>query len=81
MSAIFGFLFIIIIIVLVIGLSIVGGVLRFIFGIGRKVKRGNNERPERESFSQEDENQPVKKKIFDKDDGEYVDFEEIKEDK
>lgn len=81
MGAIFGFLFFIIIMILVIGLSIVGAVLRFFFGFGRKPKSHSDERFDREGYSQEEEAQPIKKKIFDKDDGEYVDFEEIKEDK
>ena len=58
MFHILGFLFVIIVVILVIGLSIIGTVLRTIFGhdIHRKHK-----------------------KLFSKDEGEYVDFEEIKE--
>lgn len=81
MGAIFGFFFFIIIMILVIGLSIVGAVLRFFFGFGRKSNSYSSERSGREDFSQEEESHSTKKKIFDKDDGEYVDFEEIKEDK
>lgn len=81
MGAIFGFFFFIIILVLVIGLSIVGGILRFIFGFGRKSGSRTNGRFESESSQAEEETPPAKKKIFDKEDGEYVDFEEIKEDK
>jgi len=80
MSAIFGFFFFIIIIVLVFGLSIVGGILRLIFGIGRKSSFHSN-RTEREDTSSKVEPEPKHKKIFDKEDGEYVEFEEIKEDK
>ena len=58
MFHILGFLFIIIIAILLIGLSIIGTVIRNIFGLGGR---------------------PRHKKLFSKDEGEYVDFEEIKE--
>lgn len=90
-----GFLFIIIIAVLIIGISIVGGVLRAVFGFGRRSTSNPNtystsgrrqqqsarrEREEEERYNAEENIQPRKhKKIFDKDEGEYVEFEEIKE--
>lgn len=80
MGALLGFFFFIIILVLVLGLSIIGGVLRFIFGFGRKSAQRAGSYYENEA-NKESEEQPAKKKIFDKEDGEYVDFEEIKEDK
>lgn len=81
MSAIFGLFFFIIIIVLVFGLSIIGGILRLLFGIGRKVSGRPNHFEEEESGAKAENSEPKRKKIFDKDDGEYVDFEEVKEDK
>ncbi|WP_321519961.1 DUF4834 family protein [uncultured Bacteroides sp.] len=80
MGAIFGLFFFIIILVLVIGLSIVSGILRFIFGIGRKAGFHSSSFGGEEP-AQKAEPEPKHKKIFDKDDGEYVDYEEIKEDK
>lgn len=88
-----GFLFIIIIAVLIIGVSIVGSVLRAIFGFGRRStsthtyttsgeRRQQNSQTQREEeiYDAEENIQPKKhKKIFAKDEGEYVDFEEIKE--
>lgn len=93
----FGFLFVIIVAVLVIGLSIIGSVLRTIFGGGEKHRpssgsqhsgrgysySGNRQqtssaRPEGDTPREEDA--PRKhRKLFSKDEGEYVDFEEIKE--
>lgn len=90
-----GFLFIIIIAVLIIGVSIVGTVLRALFGFGRRSASAphtytttggreqqstRREREEEEIYNAEENIQPRKhKKIFGKDEGEYVDFEEIKE--
>ena len=72
------FLFFIVIFVLVTGLVIIStifGFIRSIFGFG---KRKN---PLNDSHSQEFEHPTEKPKIFDKKEGEYVDFEEIKDDK
>ncbi|BEH00396.1 DUF4834 family protein [Bacteroides sedimenti] len=81
MGAILGLFFFIIILVLVFGLSIIGGILRMIFGIGRKVT-GQSARSDRdENYADNSGSQPKRKKIFDKEDGEYVDFEEVKEEK
>ena len=67
MFHILGFLFIIIIAILLIGLSIIGTVIRNIFGLGGR-RTSSNSGP-----------YPRHKKLFSKDEGEYVDFEEIKE--
>jgi len=80
MGTIISLFFFIIIIVLVFGISIIGGILRLLFGIGRKSSFHSN-RTEREDTSSKVEPEPKHKKIFDKEDGEYVEFEEVKEDK
>ncbi len=89
MFHILGFLFIFVIAILLIGLSIVGSVVRTIFGLGRRSTSsrpsGNtrqtyystNEKRE-ESSAQSSSSNASHKKIFNKDEGEYVDFEEIK---
>lgn len=92
-----GFLFIIIIAVLLIGLSIIGSVIQSIFKLGRpRANSGthqytggysyNNQQQSRTSSQEEEitnpeegEIRPKRKKLFSKDEGEYVDFEEIKE--
>lgn len=91
------FIFILIIAILVFGLSILGFLLRAIFGIGRgsssQSRKTGSGRTNQQSYNQStqnsnddeeeifSENRPRSrhKKIFTKDDGEYVDFEEIKE--
>lgn len=94
MFSFFGFLFIIIIAILLIGLSIVGTVIRTIFGLGGR--RSTDTNPNGKGYSFNDNQQPdtshneettyeeraphpKRKKLFSKDEGEYVDFEEIKE--
>lgn len=97
-----GFLFIIVIVVLVLGLTIVGSVLRTIFGFGRRrpaasesTRRpysyesartntgSNTQTSEQAAAANTDTTSGTSgqghKKIFAKDEGEYVDFEEVKE--
>ena len=87
MFHILGFLFVIIVVILVIGLSIIGTVLRTIFGLGGKRRYSYSGGQQQNSSSQTDEGTTSEgndihrkhKKLFSKDEGEYVDFEEIKE--
>lgn len=84
MFHILGFLFIIIIAILLIGLSIVGTVIRSIFGFwGHRSSKSHQDHSS--DFSQKktkpDDNTTYskRKKLFSEDEGEYVDFEEIKD--
>lgn len=88
MLHIFGFILIVIIVLIVIGLSIIGHVLRTIFGWFRRLdasrrNAGNGQRDytassqTRRQPSDENAAHPKRKKIFGDDEGEYVDFEEI----
>ena len=104
MFHILGFLFIIIVVILVIGLSIIGTVLRSIFGLRkRRTSSGSyqngggsyqsgggysfsgdqqqtaSSQANEGTTSSEDVVHRKHKKHFTKDEGEYVDFEEIKE--
>lgn len=98
MFHILGFLFLIIIAILLIGLSIIGTVIRSIFGFGGRRPRSNynqgggNYRPQDNSYDDrqsassrnhagptESDTSSRRKKLFSEDEGEYVDFEEIKE--
>lgn len=99
MFHILGFLFIIIIAVILIGLTIIGSVLRALFGFGkRSTPRNNNNssnkerryyKPSGETEKNNKEEEIItegpirskRKKIFSDDDGEYVDFEEIKDER
>ena len=74
MSFIFAILFFILFLGLFIVLSVFG-FIRSLFSFGKRSNQGQNQQTN-------DFEQPAgKSKIFDKKEGEYVDFEEIKEDK
>ena len=81
------FILFFIIAIIVFGLSIVGFLLRTIFGIGRRSssshhgKTGQSQQSYNQGSYNSNENTSARKhkKIFTQDDGEYVDFEEIKE--
>lgn len=82
MASIFGFLFIILLIIFIFGISIISGILRFFFGLGRKTTRNPGEQHSEQRKSSQSTSRPKKqKKIFDDDEGEYVDFEEINDNK
>lgn len=92
MFHILGFIFFIILVVLLIGLFILYRVIGMIFGFKRRMQRNSSSQrttsssgssqPQEESFdAYSNEGNPSgrrRKKIFDKEEGEYVDFEEIK---
>lgn len=85
-----GFLFIIVIAVLLIGLTVVGSILRAIFGFGRRSSQTTTHTystgrrhyhasdidNEEEATAQESNSKH--KKIFSDEEGEYIDFEEVK---
>lgn len=82
MASIFGFLFIILLIIFIFGISIISGILRLFFGLGRKATRNPGEQHSEHRKSSQSTSRPKKqKKIFDDDEGEYVDFEEINDNK
>lgn len=97
-----GFLFIIIIAILIIGLSVIGTIFKALFGFGRRPAstrssgtqaNNRNSSGQQQTYNEDgtetdsyanDEKQTYeertrhRKKIFSKDEGEYVDFEEVK---
>lgn len=85
MLGILGFFFIVILLILVMGVSILSRVIRFVFGFGKKST--TQQRQQQTYHSAQGKQQESKKaskgankgKIFSKDEGEYVEFEEIKE--
>ena len=91
MFHILGFIFFFILIILVIGLAILSKVIRTVLGVGRRMKGDESTRYNRSGSASQDFAQSQntrsnntsegrrKGKVFDEDEGEYVDFEEIKE--
>lgn len=81
MHIILTFLFVVIII-FVFGISIINALLRALFGFGRRTNPSSSSKnaQQKKTATQEKVNDPVqRKKIFDKSEGEYVEFEEIEE--
>lgn len=84
--SIFGLIFFFSLFVLLVGLSLLGSIFRFLFGLGRKTNAGPRHKEEaygwtgKEARQTTSSSKPVtRKKIFGEDEGEYVDFEEIKD--
>ncbi|AVM53239.1 uncharacterized protein DUF4834 [Bacteroides zoogleoformans] len=95
------FLFIIVIAIVLVGLSIIGSVIRSILGLGRRPPFSASGTYQDRDFhtgshsgydnkqagdahrtsprAEEDNLRPGRKKLFSKEEGEYVDFEEIEE--
>lgn len=73
---ILGFLFIIVIFIVVLGLSIVGSILRVLFGFGKR-SSSTQQTTNREETEEQQKEQSKHKKLFGEDEGEYVDFEEV----
>ena len=84
MFGILGFILILLLVIVLFAFALLGNLLRFIFGLGKRTPKqyhnpysnsqSNAQDFKTTSFSQE---KTERKKIFDKDDGEYVEFEEI----
>ena len=79
-----GFILILLLVIVLLAFSLLGNLLRFVFGLGRSTpKQYNNTYSYSEKNTQEtgttsvSQEKTEKKKIFNKDDGEYVEFEEI----
>ena len=86
-----GFLLIIFLLIVFIGFTILGNILRVLFGIGKRPPYQNRTSTHQNQANDENENfaessssnrrshsSGNRKKIFDEDEGEYVDYEEVK---
>lgn len=86
MFSFLGFILIFVLIIILFGLSIIGSVLRTLFGFGRRNSSTNSGSGESRSNQSQrntkaDNASSKRKKIFEEDEGEYVEFEEVKKDK
>ncbi len=77
-----GFLFLLVLIVLVSGLILLSSIIRSLLGFGRRsttndIPHNKRKRTPPHNGTQVHESTHKRKKIFDKDEGEYVDFEEV----
>ncbi len=85
MLQVIGFILFLLLVVLLIGIILVSRIIRGIFNIGKRMTGKGPSRPKDDSpytiYASPDghEASDKKKKIFDRDEGEYIDFEEIKD--
>lgn len=81
MLGLLGFILIFVLFVVLIGFALIGNILRFLFGLGKRTPKPFTN----QQFNQSDNthhsttpsNSTNKKKIFGDDEGEYVEFEEM----
>lgn len=83
MFGLLGFILLFILVIILIGLALIGNVLRFIFGLGRRTPKHYygqeaSQANQTHASSTTSSTTTKKKKIFDDDEGEYVEFEEVK---
>ena len=89
MFHILGFIFFFLLVIFIIGLVLLSKVLRAIFGFGRKMTGSTaagrtgrsaaySEETSQGNAQYSQRKRQNRKKIFDEDEGEYIDFEEIK---
>lgn len=68
-----------ILLVLVVGFGIIRAIFRIFFGGGSNLKKQHKQASHEKAQAQTQWHSAEKKKIFTKDEGEYIDFEEIKD--
>ena len=83
MFGLLGFILLFVLFIVIIVLSLLGNIVRMIFGLGKRTPKefnGQNNNDYRTDEQTNDSNNSTtgKKKIFGDDEGEYVEFEEIK---
>lgn len=78
MFSIIGFILLFILFIVVFGVAIIATVVRSLFGRNKRNSYTQNTYHQQQSGDRID-GQPKRKKYFDDEEGEYVDFEEIKE--
>lgn len=82
MFGILGVILIFILLIILTGFALIGNILRFIFGFGKKASKYHYEKQANQTdttytSSTSSASASRKKKIFDDDEGEYVEFEEV----
>lgn len=82
MFGILGFILIFILFILLIGLFFIGSIIRYIFGLGKRSPKHyygqtSDQTDNAHTSTSSSASTNGKKKIFDEDEGEYVEFEEV----
>lgn len=81
MLGFFAFVFFLLIAILIIGLALVGSIIRWLFGSGGQGTSGRRDSDGQDTRSRTTHTQQGRsgKKVFGDDEGEYVDYEEVEE--
>lgn len=66
---------------LLLGVSFLRGLKNLFFGSSDNKRQSQQRQQQQQSHRQQQQENTARKKIFAKDEGEYVDYEEVKEDK
>ncbi|KAA6332280.1 hypothetical protein EZS27_019195 [termite gut metagenome] len=81
--AIIAFIIFFVFFVLLFGLSLIGNIVRTVFGFDRRTNSGTEQKQthkeNNKKYAKKQETTSKRKKIIPKDEGEYVDFEEMKD--
>lgn len=74
-----GFILVIILVIILFVFAVLGNLIRFVFGLGKRTPKRNNQSSAQTDYTQESytTSSSNKKKIFSEDEGEYVEFEEV----
>ena len=83
MFGLLGFILLFVLFIIIIVLTLLGNIVRMIFGLGKRTPKefngqNNNDYRTDEQTNDSSNSTTGKKKIFGDDEGEYVEFEEIK---
>lgn len=83
MFGLLGFILLFVLFIIIIVLTLLGNIVRMIFGLGKRTPKefngqNNNDYRTDEQTNDSKNSTTGKKKIFGDDEGEYVEFEEIK---
>lgn len=70
------FILLVFILIVVFGLLFIGNIVRAFLHLGRRQSNNSSQQQERGEYHEEEQS---KKQVFSDDEGEYVDFEEVKD--
>ena len=78
-----GFILVIILVIILFAFAVLGNLIRFVFGLGKRTPKRNNQSSAQTDYGQTATQESYttsssnKKKIFSEDEGEYLEFEEV----
>ena len=79
MLSIIGFILIFILFIFIFGITLIAAIVRGLFGRNKRNSYTQGTYQQQQASEDRIDGRPKRKKIFDDEEGEYVDFEEVKE--